>query len=60
MELLSVQLRRTDIAEDLFVKVMQLYSKIAGWDREETPKSKPEPSLDELVATIERKRKQLV
>lgn len=57
LELLSAQLRRSDIESEPFLKIMQLYSKIAGWDKEPTPKPKPEPSLDELVTAIERERK---
>lgn len=54
-ELLSAQLRNPHLDSELFVKVLSLYSKIAGWDKE--PDSAPETNLDELVVQVERKRK---
>ena len=59
MVLLSTQLRDPKLESDLFVKVMTLYSKIAGWDKEKEP-SAQEPTIDQLVAAVEKKRKQRV
>ena len=55
--LLSDLLRNPKLEADLFVKVMSLYSKIAGWDKEKDPEPS-EPTLDELVKEAEKKRRQ--
>lgn len=56
LKLLSRHLRKSyDSAE--VVKLLSLYSKLSGWDKEEEAESE-EVSLDKLVAAVEKKRKQ--
>lgn len=57
MVLLSAQLRNPKLEADLFIKVMKLYSTIAGWDNEPTPKEN-EPTIEDQVLALEQKRKQ--
>ena len=59
LELLSAQLRRSDIKSDELLKVITLYSKICGWFDEPAP-SKPEPTLEELIIEAEKKRRKIV
>lgn len=56
LELLSAHLRRNSIESDMLVKLIGMYSKLAGWEED---KEKPEEglSLDKLVTALEKKRK---
>ena len=56
LQLLSKQLRNPNIEPLLFVKVLTLYSTIAGWNKEKEP-TPSEPNLDELVTRIEKERR---
>lgn len=55
MELLSKHLRKAD-DPSVLVKLLSTYAKIAGWDKK-TDKDDEPPSLDKLVAAVEKKRK---
>ena len=59
LRLLSVQLRKPRIDGAEFCKVLALYSKLSGWDEEDSPNpGDEEVNLDKLVAAMEKKRKQ--
>lgn len=57
MVLLSAHIRNPKLDAELFLKVIALYSRIAGWDKEKTP-APPEQTIDQLVAAVEKKRRQ--
>jgi hypothetical protein len=57
MVLLSDQLRNPKLDSELFVKVLTLYSKICGWDKEKEPSPDEALTFDQQVAAIEKKRK---
>lgn len=40
-----------------YAKLLALYGKLSGWDGDEDPTNPADPSLDELVAAMEKKRK---
>ncbi len=56
LKLLSRHLRRTNDSSEL-VKLLGLYSKLTGWDKEEEDPPGEEMSLDKLVTAVERRRK---
>ncbi len=56
LELISAQLRRSDIENAPMVKLLALYSKLNGWDAEK-PEHPEEVDMDKLVAAVEKKRK---
>lgn len=58
LRLLSDQLRKRGVKSEEFIKVLSLYSKLQGWDKDDEPRTPcEEVSLDKLVAAIEKKRR---
>ncbi len=57
LKLLSRHLRKPTIDSAELVKVLSLYSKLAGWNKDEETDPGDEVSLDRLVAAVEKKRK---
>jgi hypothetical protein len=58
LELLSKQLRRDYIEPESFLKVMDAYAKLQGWDKTKNPSpTNSDLTVDELVAQVEKKRK---
>lgn len=59
LKLLSKHLRKPAIDSAELVKLLSVYSKLSGWDKEDDPKD-PEGTvnLDKLVAAIEKKRRE--
>jgi len=62
LELLSQQLRRTDLEGGTLVKLTSLYARIAGWRVDQRLDrfiaEDKEPTMDEMVTALERERKQ--
>jgi hypothetical protein len=57
LELLSKQMRKANLASNVFARLANTYAKLAGWK----PTSQDEPkeaSLDQQVLAAEKKRKQ--
>lgn len=57
MELLSQHLRRTSVEPDMLVKLLAMYSKLAGWEEDKGKNPDEGMSLDKLVTALEKKRK---
>jgi hypothetical protein len=55
-ELLSQHLRRNALEPETLVKLLGVYSKLAGWEKE-AKEPDESMSLDKLVAAVEQKRK---
>jgi hypothetical protein len=63
LQSLSKQLRRDDLDDKTFIKLLTLYSKLSGWNDEPSPPPAPQqpvikqPSALDLVLEAERKRR---
>lgn len=57
LELIAAQLRKPDLNPSQFAKLLNLQAKLSGWKPTQQPKPE-ESSLDQLVADIERKRRE--
>lgn len=55
IERLSNELRRPDIETGPMIKVLSLYIKLMGWDKDKAPSE--DRTINQLVAEIERQRK---
>lgn len=58
--LMSRSLRKTTIEPETMIKIMNVYARIRGWDKEDAKPSNPELDMDKLVAAMEKKRKDTV
>lgn len=56
-ELMSYHMRKTGLEPETLVKLMGVYAKLAGWEKEKETDPGEEMSMDKLVAAVEKKRK---
>jgi hypothetical protein len=56
LQLISAQLRRTDLNPSQFAKLLNLQAKLSGW-KPKKPREPKESSFDQMVMEAERKRK---
>jgi hypothetical protein len=57
LELISAQLRKPDLNPSQFAKLLKLQSQLSGWKPTQQPDPDGEPSIDQLVAAVEKKRR---
>lgn len=55
--LMSRALRNRSLDPEMLVKIMNVYAKMRGWDKEEKAPPDDAVSMDKLVAAVEKKRK---
>jgi hypothetical protein len=56
LQMLTRRLHKAGTDDATFAKLLSLYAKLAGWDKEEDDPSE-EVSLDKLIVAMEKKRK---
>lgn len=57
LELMSRHLRKNTLDPETLVKLMGVYAKLAGWEKDKKDEPDQEISMDKLVTALEKKRK---
>lgn len=56
-ELVSYHLRKQNIEPEMLVKLLGVYAKLSGWDKQKEQEPDAEVDINRLVSAIEKKRK---